>query len=635
MADVYGRLTGKPGVCLGTLGPGATNLLTGVADANMDRAPLVVITGQGATRRMHKESHQAMDVLSLFRPVVKWGAGITNADSIPEIVRKAFKLAATEKTGATHIELPEDVAKHRVMSRPMAARPFHRSRPNLDLIGQAAGLLRDADFPVVLAGNGVLRDRATDALTALVDCTGMPVLNTFMGKGAVPASHPGCLFTVGLQSRDFAAGALEEADVVLVVGYDMVEYPPPLWNRGRPKKIVNVDFVPTEVDAAFAPVIDISADIADTLAALCEQLAHHTLVKPERFANYRNVMLREFTEHTDDVGFPVKPQRILADVRRAMGDEDILLSDVGAHKMWVGRNYQCERPNTCLISNGFCSMGFALPGAIGAKLARPDRRVLAICGDGGFLMNVQDLETAVRLELPIVFMIWNDSEYGLIRWKQEASFGRSSHIGFSNPDFVKLAESFGAIGLRVECTEDLPGILEEALAADRPVIIGCPVDYIENMKLSRRLGEIPSSERSALLKRTPLLADVDGEYLNVLADYLEERSFAAGETICTEGAESRDVFLIVRGEAEVQANRDGQCVTVGRVGSGDCVGEMAVLGDPPRSATIVAGPDGLDTLVLSGDDLREVLVSQPTIGVQLLQIFSRRLDQANRSDGSA
>ncbi|MCH8830712.1 MAG: cyclic nucleotide-binding domain-containing protein [Planctomycetes bacterium] len=485
-------------------------------------------------------------------------------------------------------------------------------------------------FPVVLAGNGVLRDSAADALTTLANCTGMPVLNTFMGKGAVPASHPGCLYTVGLQARDFISGALEEADVVLVVGYDMVEYPPRLWNRGRPKKIVNVDFVLAEVDAAFDPVIEIAADIGDTLSALCEQLSNHKLVQPERFAGYREVMQREFAEYADDLGFPVKPQRILADVRRAMGDDDILLSDVGAHKMWIGRLYQCEQPNTCLISNGFCSMGFALPGAIGAKLAMPERRVLAINGDGGFLMNVQELETAVRLKLAIVFMIWNDSEYGLIRWKQEASFGRHSHIGFTNPDFVKLAESFGAIGYRVERTEDLPGILEKALAADRPVVIDCPVDYAENMKLSRKLGEIPSAERSALLKRTPLFADVDGEYLDVLADCLEERSFPPGAVVCTEGEESQDVFLIVRGDAEVQADRDGECVNVGKVSQGDCVGEMAVLGDQPRSATIVAGPQGLETLVLSGTDLREILINQPTIGIQLLRLFSRRLAGGNQ-----
>jgi hypothetical protein len=389
--------------------------------------------------------------------------------------------------------------------------------------------------------------------------------------------------------------------------------------------------VPAEVDAAFNPVIDISAHIGDTLRALCDRLSRQQLVEPDRFAEYRNVMKQEFADCADDLAFPVKPQRILADVRRAMDDDDILLSDVGAHKMWIGRCYQCERPNTCLISNGFCSMGFALPGAIGAKLAMPDRRVLAINGDGGFLMNVQELETAVRLKLPIVFMIWNDSEYGLIRWKQEASFGRHSHIGFTNPDFVKLAESFGAAGFRVERTEDLAGILEEALAADRPVVIDCPVDYAENMKLSRRLGEIPSAARSALLKRTPLFADVDGECLDVLADCLEERSFLPGAVICTAGEDSQDVFLIVSGEAEVQAGRDGQCVKVGQVGSGDCIGEMAVLGDQPRSATIVAASEGLETLVLSGADLREVLINQPTIGMQLLRLFSRRLAESNQS----
>jgi acetolactate synthase-1/2/3 large subunit len=628
IADAYGRLTGKAGVCLGTLGPGATNLLTGVANANMDRSPLVVITGQGNTRRLHKESHQAMDVVSMFRPVVKWGASISNADAIPEIIRKAFKLAQAEKKGATHVELPEDVAKRRTLQRPLAPSLAPRVEPDEESVRRAAEIITSADFPVILAGNGVLRGQASAILTALAEQSGMPVLNTFMGKGAIPASHPGCLFTVGLQSRDFNLGVLEEADVVLGVGLDMAEYHPRLWNRGRPKQIIDVDFAPAEVDAAYNPTVDLVADIASALRALVSALPKKRLVPAERYAACRHTMEKEFKELASDTSFPVKPQKILYDVRRVLGPDDILLSDVGAHKVWIGRYYQCESPDTCLVSNGFCSMGFALPGAIGAKISRPERRVLAICGDGGFLMNVQELETAVRLKLPLVIMIWNDAEYGLIRWKQEAHFGQAAHIGFTNPDFVKLAEAFGAIGLRVSKTEELPRVLERALAADRPVVIDCPVDYSENLKLSRRLGETPSLERTSLLKRVTIFSGIDSEQLEVIANYAEPRRFDAGATLCRQGETTDDVFFVYQGDADVLVQRNGQAETVGHIGPGDCVGEMAMLSGQPRSATVVAGSGGLEALVVSGEALHEILLNQPVIGVRLLRVLSQRTSAA-------
>jgi hypothetical protein len=307
-----------------------------------------------------------------------------------------------------------------------------------------------------------------------------------------------------------------------------------------------------------------------------------------------------------------------------MRPEDILLSDVGAHKIWIGRYYQCESPDTCLVSNGFCSMGFALPGAIGAKLSLPERRVLAICGDGGFLMNVQELETAVRLKLPVVFMIWNDNEYGLIRWKQEAHFGQAAHVGFGNPDFVKLAEAFGAVGLRVERAEELTPVLERALAADRPVVIDCPVDYSENLKLSRRLGETPSIERTSLLKRVAIFSGVDGEHLEVIANYTEPRRFEPGAIVCSQGETTDDVFFIYKGEADVLVQRNGKAEPVGRVGPGDCVGEMAMLGAQPRTATVVAGSSGLEALVVSAEALHEILLNQPVIGVRLLRVLSQR-----------
>ena len=621
IADVYGRLTGKPGVCLGTLGPGASNLLTGVADADMDRAPLVVITGQGATSRLHKESHQAMDVVAMFEPVVRWGRTITNADTIPEVIRKAFKIAQTEKKGAVHIELPEDVAKHRSLVPPLLPSPSGRGAPNTAELARAAELICEAESPIVIAGNGILRGNATAEFQRFVEQGGFPVVNKFMGKGVLPASHPQCLFTVGLQARDFVARAIEDSDLVIAVGYDLVEYSPTLWNRGKDKHVINVDFVPAEVDAAFHPAVDLPADIASSLSQLTAALPDERLIDPATYVEYREVMLAEFSQHADDEGFPVKPQKILWEVRKAMRDDDILLSDVGAHKMWIARYYQCETPNTCMISNGFCSMGFALPGAIGAKISFPDRRVLAICGDGGFMMNVQELETAVRLKLPMVIMIWTDSQYGLIRWKQESQFGQHSHIDFANPDFIKLADAFGALGLRVQAASDLPAVLEEALTADRPVVIECPVDYSENMALSRRLGEIPTVIRTQWLKQTSVFSVCSAENLEVIADYMDERHFEDGQIVCEEGQPGQEVFIITGGKADVI--RDGQ--KVAEVGEGDCVGELAVLADQPRTATIAATAGKLETLVLPGEVFREILVKQPGIGLELLESMSLRL----------
>ena len=624
IADVYGRLTGKPGVCLGTLGPGATNLLTGVADANMDRAPLIALTGQGSTLRLHKESHQAMDVVSMFRPVVKWTTTIANADTIPEIIRKAFHLAQSEKPGAVHIELSEDVAKHRSLVGPLAPAPSVQPEANARELAKAAKLLRAAELPVILAGNGLLRAGGTPQLIALSESTGIPVVNTFMGKGAIPASHPNCLFTLGLQARDVVGLALEEADVVLAVGYDLVEYHPKLWNRGRPKRVISIDATAAEVDAHFAPEVDIPADISAALESLLAELGNEVLVERERYLSYRETMQQEFEQYAGDTGFPVKPQRILSDVRKALGADDILLSDVGAHKMWIGRYYQCEGPNTCLISNGFCSMGFALPGAIGAKLSFPDRKVLAICGDGGFMMNVQDLETAVRLKLPMVILVWTDSQYGLIRWKQEAEFGRNSHIDFQNPDFVKLAEAFGAIGKRVESADELPRVLNQALDAGCPVVIDCPDDYGENMKLSRRLGEIPTATRSHWLKQTDLFSGCSSDSLEVISSFMEERSYRAGELIFEKGADGGEVFLLVDGEALVLSSEEGQDNQIA-LEPGACFGEMAILAEQPRSATVVAGQNGAQTLVLDGVVFREALIKQPTIGMELLKTFSKRL----------
>jgi len=496
MADAYGRLTGQPGVCLATLGPGATNLVTGIADANMDRSPVIAIIGQASTKRLHKESHQNMDAIGMFRPISKWAQTIANPAVIPEVIRKAFKVATGEKPGACIIELPEDIAKRPVTTTPMTAGKTRRPAADHKAVAQAVEVICGATRPLILAGNGAVRKRAAKQLRRLAQKTGIPVVNTFMGKGAVSLDDPHCLFTVGLQGRDHINSAIEQADVIIAAGYDLVEYAPEFWNKGREKKIVHIDFDAAEVDNAFPVAVDVASDIADALWQINEEINRRfegklPLFSIDQYADLRTTIATDLAAEAEDNAFPVKPQRIISDLRKALGPDDILLSDVGAHKMWVARYYQCYEPNTCLISNGFCSMGFALPGAIGAKVAFPDRRVVAVCGDAGFLMNVQDLETAARLKLNILCIVWVDGEYGLIKWKQQNQFdGRHSDLAFTNPDFELLARSFGIWGRALKATEELPAALDEAFAQDRPALLAIPVDYRENRKLTERLGNL-------------------------------------------------------------------------------------------------------------------------------------------------
>jgi acetolactate synthase I/II/III large subunit len=497
MADAYGRLTGKAGVCLGTLGPGATNLVTGVADANMDHSPLVCIIGQADTERLHKESHQNMDAVAMYRPITKWSQSIYHPDNVPEVVRKAFKLAEAEKPGAVVIELPEDIAERETDYAPLSVVRTRRAAADHKAVAQAVDIIEAAKNPIILAGNGAVRKRSVTQLRRLARKTGIGVVNTFMGKGAMPRQDEHCLFTLGLQGRDHVNHAIDQADVVISVGYDLVEYSPAFWNsKPEDKKIVHIDFVPAEVDENYLVSVDVVSDIADALWQINEELNRRHKGELPLFdianrAALRQTILDDFAMEKDDASLPMKPQKVLWEVREVMGAADILLSDVGAHKMWVSRYYQCDEANTCLISNGFCSMGFALPGSIGAKVAHPDKRVLSINGDAGFLMNAQDLETAVRLKLNIVVMVWVDGEYGLIKWKQQNHFqGRHCDLAFGNPDFELLAKAFGMWGKTLSAADQLRPALEEAFQQPGPAIIAVPIDYGENLKLTRRLGEL-------------------------------------------------------------------------------------------------------------------------------------------------
>ncbi len=488
MADVHGRLTGRPGVCLATLGPGATNLITGVADANMDHAPLVAIAGQAATNRLHKESHQVLDLERIFHPVTKYSSRLLTPNIISEVVRKAFKVAQTEKTGACFIEFPENIAEMPIEDVPLPVRHATMPEPPQERVEHAAEIISGAKNPIILAGNGVIRGRAWQQLADFSARLNIPVTNTFMAKGVVPfAKNPLALGSAGLQSKDYVNCGFDQADVIICIGYDLVEYHPYLWHPTKDREIVHIDMSPAEVDAYYPVKVGVVGDLKHSLLRIAELATPHT---GHAMRALRETLVEDMNRHRDDLSFPVKPQKLIWDLRTAMDLPDIAVCDVGAHKIWMARMFRCERPNTCIISNGFASMGIAVPGGIAASLAMPDRRVVAVTGDAGFLMNSQEIETAVRLGVPLVVLIWNDGGYGLIEWKQMNRFGRKSNVDFNNPDFVTYAESFGARGVRIEATEQLLPALGEALRSDGVTVIDCPVDYSENLKLTKQLGEM-------------------------------------------------------------------------------------------------------------------------------------------------
>ncbi len=496
MAGVYGRLTGHPAGCLGTLGPGATNLITGVADANMDRAPVLVLTGQAATTRQHKESHQVMNVVDMYEPVTKWAHAIQHPDNIPEIVRKAVRLARSEKPGAVLIELAENIAKHDTDAEPLTPQRFRRPGGDDKIADTAWDLIRNAKTPIIIAGNGTIRKRASKQLRLFCEATGIGVVSTFMGKGAVDRDAPYCLYTIGLQQKDYVALAVEEADLVITLGYDLVEYPPRLWNPDGSKKVIHMDFVPAEIDRQYHPKVEVVGDLAHGLWMLNERVSRDGAPRYalDGQARVRARMAEDFAAHkNDDTAGSIRPQKALWDVREALGPNDILLSGVGAHKMWIGRYFHCHEPNTCLIPNGFCSMGMPLPGSIAARLATEGNKIFAIAGDGDFMMNVQEMETARRLNSDITVMVWEDGGYGLISWKQEQEFSTHTNLAFTNPDWMGLATAFGWQGQHVENARDLRPAIDRALAHQGPSLIVIPIDYRENMALTERLGDIETA----------------------------------------------------------------------------------------------------------------------------------------------
>jgi acetolactate synthase-1/2/3 large subunit len=488
MADMYGRLTRSAGVCLGTLGPGATNLVTGVADAFLDRSPMVVLTGQADLERMHKESHQYIDVVDMLRPITKFNTRLNAARVIPEVVRKAFKVAEAQKPGPTHIELPEDVMAADVDASPIPRRLGRRHpEPSDEELQAALAVIAAADNPVVLAGNGVARVGAAAALREFAAATGIGVAETFMGKGMLDYQDPHALGTVGLQSRDYALAGFDQADVVITVGYDLVEHAPANWNPRRDKRIVCIDTLTPDVDEHFVTEADLIGDITSILGMLTAELGTRPAGgRPTSRLN--EIVLGRFEAARDDTDFPMQPPRVLWEIRQALRRQDILISDVGLHKLWIARMFPAHEPDTVFIANGLAGMGIALPTAIAAKLVHPDRHVVTVNGDGGFLMNVQELETAVRLRTPVVNVIWENHQYGSIVWKQDQRFGRHFGTDFTNPDFVRLADAFGMPAWRCEGVEDLGRHLRHALTLDLPSLIVVPIDYSIDVSISEELG---------------------------------------------------------------------------------------------------------------------------------------------------
>jgi len=491
MAEMYGRVTGRAAVVSATLGPGAINMQLGVADATTNSTPLVAISAQVGQDREYKESHQYVDLVTMFAPITRWADGIPTARAIPEMIRKAFKLAETERPAAVYLAVPEhiDADDMDYDLTPLPRNVVRAEAPAPGQVQRAADALREAKRPVVLAGHGAARADATAALVRFSEELGVPVANTFHGKGVMPDDHPNSIGTIGFMRRDYVNFGFDNADAIIAVGYELQEFDPARINPKSDKKIIHIHRFPAEVDMHYPVDVGIIGDISASLDALRDAMTGCRFDDAATGPG-RDLLADEFRRGQQDSRFPLAPQRIVADTRAALGRSDVVLVDTGATKMWMARLYPTYERNTCLISNGLSTMAFALPGALGVKLARPEAKVLAVVGDGAFLMNSQEIETAVRERIPLVVLIWVDGGYGLIEWKMDLELGEHHYVRFNNPDVVTYAESFGAKGYRITAADQLLPTLRTALADDGVSLIACPVDYSENLRLTDTLGQL-------------------------------------------------------------------------------------------------------------------------------------------------
>ncbi len=492
MAETYGRLTGRPGVCSATLGPGAINLLLGTADAVTNSTPMIALSAQVGMQRAYKESHQSVDLVSMFRPVTKWSELVATPGAIPEMVRKAFKLAQTERPGPVYLAMPEDVEEAEVGKDlvPLRINTPRADDPARGQVERAAALLRDARSPVVLAGHGAARAGAGEALRRFAETLNIPVATTFHGKGVFPDDHPLALGAVGFMRHDYVNFGFDQADVIVAVGYELQEFDPVRVNPRGDTRIIHIHRFPAEVDVHYDVAVGLHSDIGRSLDALAAAVGTDHTATGARTDRIRALLDGELARGRADDRFPMAPARIVAETREALDRDDIVLVDTGALKMWMARLYPTYEANTCLISNGLSTMAWTLPGAIAAKIAKPEAKVLVATGDGAFLMNSQEIETALRMHLPFVILIWVDDAYGLISWKMDLEIGHNVDTAFANPDFVKYAESFGAKGYRITSPDELLPTLRTALADDTVSVIACPVDYSVNSELIETLGDL-------------------------------------------------------------------------------------------------------------------------------------------------
>ncbi|MEM7010233.1 MAG: acetolactate synthase large subunit [Verrucomicrobiota bacterium] len=494
MASTYGRLTGKAGVCLSTLGPGATNFVTAAAYAQLGGMPMMMITGQKPVKHSKQGQFQIIDVVDMMRPITKYTHQIVSGDNIPSRVREAFRLAEEERPGAVHIELPEDVAAEDAETNPLAASAARRPVVEEKSVAEATRLLTNAKHPLLVIGAGGNRKLTAKQLRAFVDKQGVPFITTQMGKGVIDEEHPLFLGNAALSAGDFIHRAVEHADLIINVGHDVVEKPPFFMHEGG-VKVIHVNFNSARVDPVYFPQVEMVGDIANAIWQLNERVPKQESWDFSYFMKCREAMLAHVGEGADDPRFPVYPQRLVADVRKVMPDEGIIALDNGVYKIWFARNYNAKQPNTVLLDNALATMGAGLPSAMAAKMVHPDRPVVAICGDGGFMMNSQELETAVRLGLDLVVIILNDSAYGMIKWKQANMGFENFGLDYENPCFVKYADSYGAKGHRLEATDDLIPLIRSCQDASGVHLIDVPVDYSENdhilnTELPQRSAEI-------------------------------------------------------------------------------------------------------------------------------------------------
>jgi acetolactate synthase-1/2/3 large subunit len=485
MADVWGRLTGHVGVCLATLGPGATNLLSGMADAYLDKAPLLAITGQAGSDRHHKDSHQYIDVAGIFKPVTKWNKVIYNPKEAAKAVSKAIQIAEEEKPGATHIDLPEDIAEMEAKAQIIPIAKNKIIKASKSEIEKAVKIIKDSKQPIIFSGNGVVRKNISPTLQKIAEGFNIPIVTTFMCKGAISDRSPLSLKAIGMKAKDFGSIALAKSDLIIVVGNDLGEYSPNNWASG--KNIVHIDYEYEALYKSYKPKVKIVGDVETSLKMLLAEMKKNKITKFESwFADIRKAIVEDHKSWAE-TGNKITAPFVLGELRKAMKDDDIILSDVGAHKMWIARNFEVYKPNTCIIGNGLAAMGIALPGGIAAKLASPKFRVVSVMGDGGFLMNSQEIETAKRIGVPFVIVVLNDNDYGLISWKQTTSKGKSYGTKLTNPDFQMYAESFGIKAYHPKSRRDVGKTLEKAINSNELCLVAIDIDPSVNLELSKKL----------------------------------------------------------------------------------------------------------------------------------------------------